>query len=211
MQAGGWWQNPEGKQRECGLHSAIDDAVEAVDGHVILAGHSGGGMLVTAATNRHPDKIVAVIWIAGMLLPNGENFIDLQNAIAKCDEDFGVSPHVVSTEDGHGTYVAPDVAAKFFLNDLNQERAISMAQRFTPQPNVGRRIPTHCKQEFYKMPKLYIQAKRDHSVIIRAHEKMCQNIEMLDAIALETGHCPHISQPDKVTAILSDWLGSKVL
>ncbi|XP_076897971.1 methylesterase 17-like [Bidens hawaiensis] len=61
---------------------------------VILVGHSAGGLSVTQATHKFPDKISLVIYVAATMLKNG--FVteqDVKDGVSdgvKCDDAYGL-------------------------------------------------------------------------------------------------------------------------
>lgn len=59
---------------ESDFYDCLTTAINARPGPVLLAGHSGSGMLVTAAANAHPHKVTHGIWIAGFLIPDGRTY-----------------------------------------------------------------------------------------------------------------------------------------
>ena len=61
-------------------------ALDAMDGPVILVGHSYGGSLITEAGN-HP-KVVALVYIAAFALDEGESCASIEQAVPQASKAF---------------------------------------------------------------------------------------------------------------------------
>src|ERR1700730_6735367 len=48
---------------------------------VSLVGHSGGGLLVTAFAERWPDRVSRLVYVVGMMLPDGTSFEKLVSSM----------------------------------------------------------------------------------------------------------------------------------
>ena len=194
--------------READYHDCIAQAIAAAPGPVALVGHSGGGMLVTAGAEAFPDKVSHGIWIAGMLIPDGRSFDDIQTQIMGRQARFGITPHVVQAADGRTSNVPPDIAVRFFFQDAPEHVARAAAARLTPQPNAGHRLRTLTGPRLKALPKLYIQAQDDRSVIPAAQAVMSQSIPRVTIETIASGHVPQLTQPARLAQIIADWLAS---
>ncbi|MEO6154031.1 MAG: alpha/beta fold hydrolase [Croceibacterium sp.] len=58
------------EQRTQAVIVAVKEAASRSD-HVILVGHSAGGMTISAVAEQVPDLLAAVVYIAGFMVPNG--------------------------------------------------------------------------------------------------------------------------------------------
>jgi pimeloyl-ACP methyl ester carboxylesterase len=178
------------------------------DGPAVLVGHSGGGMLVTAAAERFGRRVSHGIWIAGMLLSNGETFDDIQDQIAGHGRRFGVTPHLALSPDGLSSTIPADIALHHFFHDFPPDLAAAAVKRLSPQPTVGHRLRTTVGREFGALPKLYVHATEDRSVVPDAQRAMCATQETLRVVTLPTGHFPQMVQPVALASLMNDWLCS---
>ncbi|QPM92212.1 alpha/beta fold hydrolase [Pseudooceanicola algae] len=188
--------------------ACLREALQTAPGPVALLGHSGGGMLVSAAMAHFPDRISQSIWLAGMLLDDGMTFDRVQERIAGPGQRIGVTPRIVAAADGRSNAVPVEAAMAHFFQDLPEDTARAAALRLTPQPIAGYRIPVTRGPGFAALPKLYIQALQDRSVLPEAQRIMCDGVPGLDIAQLDAGHAPQVSQPGALARIIDDWLPS---
>ena len=56
---------------------AVSAALSELEGPVLLAGHSMGGMVITQAAARHPEKLAGLVYVAAFLPQPGQSLIDI--------------------------------------------------------------------------------------------------------------------------------------
>jgi pimeloyl-ACP methyl ester carboxylesterase len=59
------------EQRRQAVAALVKEAASLSDGKVILVGHSAGGMTISAVAERVPDMLLAIVYVAGFMAPNG--------------------------------------------------------------------------------------------------------------------------------------------
>src|ERR1700734_1181157 len=59
------------EERTRAVVALVKEAASLSDGKVILVGHSAGGMTISAVAERVPNLLLAVVYLAGFLVPNG--------------------------------------------------------------------------------------------------------------------------------------------
>lgn len=196
---------------EADFLNCIADAIESASGRVALVGHSGGGMLVTAGAEAFPERVSHGIWIAGMLIPDGRSFDDIQTDIMGQGTRFGITPHIAHSADKRTTTVPQDMAVRYFFHDAPDSIARAAAARLTPQPNSGHRIRTQTGPRFAALPKLYIHAQEDRSVIPAAQTAMSKSTTNVTVQPIRSGHVPQLTRPARVSRIMADWLFAQTI
>ena len=176
------------------------------DGPVALVGHSGGGMLVTFGADRYADRVTHGIWVAGMLLPDGSSFDDIQDQIAGPGQRIGVTPHIQPSAGGLTSTAPVEAEIAHFFQDLDPEIADQAANRLTQQPVAGHRIAVQAGPAFDTLPKLYVLATQDRSVLPEAQRLMCSKAAGLDVVEMDTCHAPQVAQPAQLAALIDRWL-----
>lgn len=185
----------------------IESTIDALGGRACVVGHSGGGLMATAMAERAPDKVASVIYLAGMCLPNGEDFGQLQERVGG---SVGISADIVVAPDGLTSTVPQDKAIEYFLNDYDPALAPAVAARLTPQPEGGRLITTPATDtRFGTIPKLYIEARLDASISLEAQRAMQALAPDMTVVSLATGHVPQLIDPEGVATAIADFLSEQ--
>lgn len=197
---------PPDRAKEEDFHACFDAAILASPGPVALIGHSGGGMLVTAAATRHPSRVSNGIWLAGMLIPDGRSFDQICAEVAGAGAKICVTPHIQASPDGLTSTVPPEAAIAHFFDDFPPNQARAAAARLTPQPTSGHRIATKTGPQFAALPKLYLLATRDKSVLPAVQRHMCAGVENLTLRQIDSGHVPQVTKPRALAALIDRWL-----
>src|ERR1700727_1114798 len=93
-------------------------AIDAMDGPVVLVGHSYGGSVITEAGN-HP-KVAALVYIAAFALDEGESCASIETAVPQASKAF--------KPDSDGNWwIEQDHFAAYFAADIPTEQAAFMA------------------------------------------------------------------------------------
>ena len=62
---------PKARPEQPEAFSLVKKAASLGDGKVILVGHSAGGMTISAVAEQVPEALLAVVYLAGFMVPNG--------------------------------------------------------------------------------------------------------------------------------------------
>jgi len=177
-------------------------------GRVCLVAHSGGGVTATQVAEAVPDKVAGVVYIAGMMLPTGVGFADITAPLKAADpEAAGISPHLRWVADGHATAVPPEAARRIFFQNAPAAAAAAAAARLTPQPERARAAKPHWTAErFGRIPRLYVEALQDRSVVPAAQRRMQALVPGARVVSLHSDHAPQLSTPAELLAAMRPFL-----
>lgn len=188
--------------------AALETQIDGLGGRATIVGHSGGGLIATALAERSPDRVSSVIYLAGMCLPNGEDFGQLQ---ARVGGSVGISDDIIVAPDGLTSTVPTDKAITYFLNDCHPDVARAAAERLRPQPEGGRLITSPATaKNFGPIPKLYIEALGDNSITIEAQRAMQQLAPDMEVASIDSGHVPQLIDPDGVAEAIGEFVHRRV-
>lgn len=196
---------------EITLETCLDylgDLISQIGRPVSLVGHSGGGVVATAAGERFFEKVGRVAFVAGMMLPSGMNFGQLQDEL-KSQDGFsdGISSHIIYNVDRTSSTVPVAEAARYFFNDCPDDVAMAAARKLTPQAEGARAIlPGWTQDRFGQLPRLYIECMDDRSVVLLAQRRMQQLVPGAEVKSLPTGHAPQLSNPTLLADALIPFL-----
>ncbi len=198
--------------------AAVKNAGVTSEGKVVLVGHSAGGMVVSAVAERIPERLAAIVYIAGFMVPHGISLLDML-------------PHeTMSSALSVGLFVGDPVAigatrinpcpaddpyrallkASFYadVSDTDFERIVTGLH--SDEPNGGALIPSDITPErFGSVPRHYIRTTHDRAVPLRGQDHMIASVDATIGGAtithtMETSHSPFLSQPNKLAKILDD-------
>ena len=186
----------------------IGGRIARLDGKVSLVGHSGGGMVATAAAEAFCERVARVAYVAGMMLPSGMTFAQLRESMA---EEVGAAPGVVGeliwSADGQTSRVPAPAARAIFYHDCPPDLAAAAAQKLTPQHEGGRALQVSWTAErFGALPRLYVEATEDRSLPLALQRRMQALTPGAEVMSLPTGHAPQLSAPETLAQALIPFL-----
>ena len=112
----------------------IKAVVDEIDGPVLLAGHSYGGSVITAAGTA--DNVVGLVYISGFAPDEGENLTDLQSKFPAP----GIIPYIVQHQlprGGNEFTLAPEGFHESFCADVPADDAAFLAISQRPLAGVA--------------------------------------------------------------------------
>ncbi|GAA6132188.1 alpha/beta fold hydrolase [Halopseudomonas sabulinigri] len=187
-----------------GCLRAVEDSCAGVSGPLLIAGHSGGGVIATQAAEALAERVAGVAYIAGMMLPSGLGFAELAAEAQKTHpEAVGIWPYLRWSEDRQWSSVPAETVCEVFLQDLPREQAMAAAQLFCAQPEGTRALVAEWTPErFGRLPRLYIEATQDRSVVLPVQRRMQLLVPGAEVVSLDCGHVPQVVATDAVADAL---------
>ena len=193
-------------------------------GPCVVLGHSGGGLVASQVAELLPDRVAALVYLVGMMLPSGMSFKDLvaaQRALVagkralvagKPDDDFGgIVPHLEFTDGGAATRVPVQAALDVFLHDCPPIAATIAAHKLRPQLEAGRAVAnTLTPERFGRVPRVYVEALQDRSIDIRLQRAMQALTPGAAVVTCDCGHVPQLAMPGPLTELVCKTLARVV-
>lgn len=186
----------------------IADIIEKQSGKVAIIAHSGAGVIASQVAETVPERIAGLVYIAGMMLPDGVSYGDLvREALPDHPESAGVAPSLIWSEDRLTSSVPLETALAHLLTDVAPAEAAGYAAKYRPQPEGGRATRPHITAErFGAVPRLYVEATEDRSVYLHLQRRMQALVPGAEVVSLATGHGPHVTAPDALLEAISPFL-----
>jgi pimeloyl-ACP methyl ester carboxylesterase len=178
---------------------------------VHLISHSGGGVIASQVAEIFRRDVRGVVYVSGMMLPGGGKFADVVSPLAaENPAAAGIRPHLVWSQDKLTSTVPARAAREIFFHDCSPDEARDACTRLSPQPEGGRAIsPRLTTERFGTVPRLYVEARNDRSVVLAAQRQMQLLVPGADVVSLDSGHVPQLSMPEKLADGVIPWLMSR--
>jgi pimeloyl-ACP methyl ester carboxylesterase len=184
---------------ETNLTTHVDDVVSLFETgdlrDVILAGHSYGGAVITGVAHRIPERIARLVYVAGVVLPDGLSLFDVLGPEAKAGMEAGAA----AAGDPFRLPVIgrAELDLYYGAHGLDDKMLNVIATRGTPQP-----IGTYQERLSLGNPaaetidRTYIRAAAD------AWSPITPETPGWDYTEIDTGHWPMFTKPLELAAFL---------
>jgi pimeloyl-ACP methyl ester carboxylesterase len=182
----------------------IDAVLEFEDLHnVVLCGASYGGMAVTGAADRVPERVALVVYVDALVPRDSQTGLDL------LPEAFGAMVRSAADEQGHGWVpVPPGVLPPEGL--MPEEERAGYIARLRPQPVASFTEPVRLTGEVERLPRAFVRCTLDALDIggdpIAPYAEQAQTEGWLYR-ELAAPHDPHLFDPAGTVAVLHDLAG----
>ena len=188
--------------------AAVMRRVTAIKGSVSIVAHSGAGLVASQVAEACPGQIDSLVYIAGMMLPDGGSFAEVVASVLDDDPSAaGIGPHLIWSEDRLTSRVPIEAALRIFYQDCPDHLAEAAARRLTPQPERGRAVsPRLSPERFGRVPRLYIETADDRSVVLTVQRRMQALVPGAKVASLSTGHAPQLAAPRELAHCIIPWL-----
>lgn len=175
-------------------------------GTVVLVGHSGGGITASQVAEAVPERIAGVVYLAGMMLPNGVTFRELLESVIADTPDANLAG-IVSWLDWNEARTQSRVlepgALQCFFHDCEPAAARAAAARLRLQPETGRAMHNRLSPERYgRVPRVYVECRDDRSLALAVQRRMQRLSPGATRLTMDCGHVPQLANPAGLTRLL---------
>lgn len=205
-------------ERTQAVVALVRQAASRSGGKVVLVGHSAGGMTISAVAEQIPDLLLAVVYLAGFMVPNGMPLLEmLQHESMSSALSLGLfvgDPVAIgatrinpaSTDQAYRSLLK----ASFYGDVSEPDFAQAAAQLHCDESNAGALTPsTITPERFGTVSRHYIRCAHDRAVPLAGQNHMIATVD--DAVGGKTvvhtvasSHSPFLSQPATLSNILID-------
>ena len=174
-------------------------AIDAMDGPVVLVGHSYGGSVITEAGN-HP-KVEALVYIAAFALDEGESCASIEQALPQASQAF--------KPDSNGNWwIEQEHFVADFAADIPPDKAAFMA--ISQVPISGDSFTHKVTSPAWKTkPTWYMVATADRS-INPDQERMMAKRANAKTVEVNASHVAYMSHPKETAKLIEEAATSAV-
>jgi pimeloyl-ACP methyl ester carboxylesterase len=187
--------------------AALASVLKTINGPVVLAGHSYGGIVISQAAQGNP-AVKALVYIAAFAPDTGESALAITGKFpaTKFGPDaLRMVPYALPCGAGNGadTYIKTEVFQDVFAADLPEGTALVMAA--TQRPIEGAALSTNFTgaPAWKTIPSWALVASSDHALSPDAERFMAQRAQS-HVTEVDASHAVAVSQPEAVANIIVD-------
>jgi pimeloyl-ACP methyl ester carboxylesterase len=177
----------------------VCEVLDAQGEPVVLVGHSMGGMIVTAAAERRPEKVRALVYVCAFLPGDGDTLM----ALAGLDSTSLLLPNLVMSEqEGYATVRDEGIVPSFYEHCPDADVALAKS-RLVPQALAPLNVPIRVTpQRAGSVPRWYVECTEDRALPIALQRTMVAAHPCRRVFTLETDHSPFYSAPEELVRCL---------
>jgi len=176
------------------------EAINGVQGKVILVGHSMAGLVISAVAEKIPNRIDKLVYLAAILPANGQSLLDL----ATTDKDSYLGNALMPSADKLTIGIKQDAIVPAFCQDAPAEIQNLVLATFRAEPAIPlTNKVTLTAENFGAVPKYYIHTLKDHAVSPELQKRMVEAApHVVKEYSLDSSHTPFLSMPDELAELL---------
>ena len=169
---------------------------------VVLVGHSMGGVAITQAAARCPERIARLVYVAAFLPGDGQSLVDL----TRLPEGAGDMVQANMAVEGEPPVATMPAAAarEAFYGLCTPEQAAWATEQLRPQALAPFVTPVDLGRGDgdARLPRAYVVATQDRAIPTALQRRLVADNPDLDAVEIDADHSPFMSR----TAELADAL-----
>jgi pimeloyl-ACP methyl ester carboxylesterase len=182
--------------------AAISDLVRTIDGPVVLAAHSYGGMVISNV-DADAGEVVGLVYVNAFAPEPGEHAFMLA---AKFPGSLLGPESSRAVPRGDGTtdlYVASDSFNEVFCQDVPAPQAARMAVTQRPATQEALTEPSGDRPLWKDVPSWFLIGEQDHVIPAEVHRYMAQRADARRTVEVPgASHAITVSQPDATARLI---------
>ena len=159
----------------------------------VLVGHSMGGVIITQAASRCPERVAALVYVTAFMPADGQSLLDLTQ-LPEGQDDLIQANIVVDGEPPVATLSAEAAIEAIYNNCPPGAGEGQPSHGYRPQAVAPFATPVAVDDELLaSIPRTYIFAARDQSIPPALQRRMIAEHPCRTVIELDTDHMPQLS------------------
>ena len=175
--------------------------IDAVEGQVVLVGHSKNGVLISQVAEKRPHKVEKLVYLAAVLAKNGKSAVDY----FRLDEGEVLGPHITYDSATNSSRLLPAIYREGLYHDCEEEITDMANIILSDEP---RQTATHpiaiTEKNWGSVPRYYIECTEDRAITPPLQQRMYREIPCEKVYKLNSSHSPFFSMPEALVDILID-------
>jgi pimeloyl-ACP methyl ester carboxylesterase len=188
------------------LRSVASDAesvasiLEAVEGPIVLVGHSYGGIVISNAARDH-ENVKALVYVCGFAPEEGENAFELSGRFP--GSTLGEALWPVPLSDGStDLYIRQELFHQQFAADVPAEQSALMAVSQRPGRDVALTEDSGAPA-WKSIPSWFVFGELDKNIPAALHRFMAERAGARETVEIEgASHAVSVSRPEEVAEVI---------
>lgn len=175
--------------------AAVNRALESVEGKVVLAGHSWGGVVITEAGTH--EKVGALVYVSAFAPSIGQSINDLFADYPQ-PEWFGA----VSADSGGFLKISNEGIGKYFAQDLSDEEKSLVATVQTPFA-LSANAEKVTVNSWSEKASWFVVSANDRIIYPELERKMAEKLGA-KVTEVSASHLSMLAKPEEVAAVITE-------
>ncbi len=177
-------------ERQVDCVAALLDAALAP---AVVVAHSRGGLVLSALSEAHPERVATAVYLAAVLLRDGQTVFDT----AAHGADSLILPALYRAPDDSWDMLREEAFDSALYHDCPDDDRMLARLLLAPEPLAPSLVPTRTTAaRFGRVPRAYIELTDDRAVPIGWQRYMHGQVPCAQVRALDAGHSAYFSKPD---------------
>ncbi|MFD9700428.1 alpha/beta fold hydrolase [Lentzea sp. NPDC059081] len=182
----------------------LNEVIAGIDGSLVLAGHSYGGMVISGAAH---DNVTALVYIAAFAPEAGESALDLSTRFpgSTLGDTLNATPLGDGTTD---LSIRQEEFHAQFAADVPQEVAALAAAGQRPVRDAALAAGAG-EPAWRSIPSFFVNAAADKNIPVEAQRFMAERAGAREVVEISgASHSVAVSHPDEVAALIIQAAGA---
>ncbi len=180
------------------LKDIADQSCKLIPANSILVAHSYGGAIGNQMVGICSEKISKIIYVTAIVPLAEEGPFDLMN---KTDQmNYG---KIVTI--GKFKIIPKEAQTYFKLSDPSITPSAELPGLHSEWVSLGSEMLNYDQAVFQAIPKVYLYTERDPVLSLTTQFQFTSRAGIKDSDGMQTGHYPMISNPERLSALITKW------
>lgn len=182
------------------------NVIDAVQGPLVLVGHSYGGMVISKAAEGNAD-VKALVYVAAFAPDQGETVAGLAGKFPGSTLGDALADPVTLADGGKDLYIRQDRFPQQFAADVAPPQAALMAIGQRPVTAAALNEPA-TGSAWKQLPSYFVYGTADKNIPPEAMRFMAKRAHAKDVVEVTgASHVVMVSHPDAVTRVIEEAAG----
>jgi pimeloyl-ACP methyl ester carboxylesterase len=188
---------------EAAAASVVADVASSGFDRVVIAGNSIASATMPGVAAALGDRVERLVFLGTPIAREGQTILE-----SFPPEVQQVAATRIRT-DGGATQTSDEDRAFMSANDMDEEQTQFLLTRTVPDSKRLFQEPITWRGVSRRLPRTYVRLLLDNALVVPTQDHMVENLRTtaeagaVDVVDLEAGHCPMISNPAGVAAVLN--------